>query len=273
MSTLTAATRTARRAGNHPALEAVTRAGLVGYGILHLAVAWLALQIATGKHAQEGDQSGAFRVLAAQPLGRFLVWAIAVGLVAMAIWQLLEAFAGHMDVQGKRRIVERVVSAFRTIAYAGLAWTAYRVVSGVPTSNARQQQKATAGVLGQPGGPFLIGLAGVVVVAVGLVVAWYGLTKQFERNLRIAQMRARTRQVAVRTGQVGYAVKGAAYAIVGVLLVVAATTFSSHKSTGLDGALRTLAAQPFGVILLLVVALGFALFGVYCFFQSRYRKV
>ena len=75
------------------------------------------------------------------------------------------------------------------------------------------------------------------------------------------------------TGQIGYAVKGAAYAIVGVLLVVAAATYSSHKSTGLDGALRTLAAQPFGVVLLLVVVLGFALFGVYCFFQSRYRKV
>jgi hypothetical protein len=273
MSTLTAATRAARRAGDNPALEAVTRAGLVGYGILHLAVAWLAMSIATGRPAAEGDQSGAFQVLAAQPLGQFLVWAIAIGLVAMAIWQLTEAVAGHTDEQGKRRVVERVVSLARSVIYAAFAWTAYRVVTGVPTSNARQQQKATAGMLAQPSGPWLVGLAGVVVVAVGLVVAWYGLSKQFERHLRVAQMRRRTRQVAVRTGQVGYAVKGAAYAIVGVLLVVAAATYSSHKSTGLDGALRTLAAQPFGVVLLLVVALGFALFGVYCFFQSRYRKV
>src|SRR3954454_970437 len=118
MSALTTATSTARRASDHPALEAVTRAGLVGYGILHLAVAWLALQIATGKHAGEGDQSGAFRVLAQQPLGRFLVWAIAVGLLAMAVWQLLEAIAGHLNEQGKRRVVERTVSLFRTLAYA-----------------------------------------------------------------------------------------------------------------------------------------------------------
>src|SRR5262245_65530416 len=109
MSALTTATRTARRAGDHPALEAVTRAGLVGYGVLHLAVAWLALRIATGKPAEEGDQSGAFRVLAEQPLGRVLVWAIAVGLLALAPWQLLEAIAGHLDEQGKRRVVERVV--------------------------------------------------------------------------------------------------------------------------------------------------------------------
>jgi hypothetical protein len=273
MSTLTAATRTARRAGNHPALEAVTRAGLAGYGVLHLAIAWLALSIATGRPAAEGDQSGAFQVLAAQPLGSFLVWAIAVGLVAMAIWQLLEAIAGHLDEQGKRRVVERVVSLCRSVLYATLAWTAYRVVTGVPTSNAHQQQRATAGMLARPGGPWLVGLAGVAVIAVGVVIVWYGVTREFERHLRVAQMRARTRRLAVRTGQIGYAVKGAAYAIVGVLLVVAASTYSSHRSTGLDGALRTLAAQPFGMVLLLVVALGFALFGVYCFFQSRYRRV
>jgi len=86
-------------------------------------------------------------------------------------------------------------------------------------------------------------------------------------------MRRRTLAAAVVAGQVGYAVKGLAYAIVGVLLVVAAATFDPGRSTGLDGALRTLAAQSFGELALLIVALGFALFGVFCVFQSRYRKV
>jgi hypothetical protein len=273
MGVMTNAERTARRAKSNPALKIVTRAGLIGYGVLHLAVAWVALRIATGKPAAEGDQSGAFKVLAAQPLGRTLVWAIAIGLLAMAVWQLLEAAVGHTDETGNRRVVERVVSLGRTIVYAALAWTAYQVANGAPASNAHQQQKATAGILGQPGGPFWVGFAGVFVVAVGLILAWYGFTKQFERKLRISQMRARTRRIAVGMGRFGYVVKGLAYAIVGVLLVVAAANASPRHSTGLDGALRTLAAQPFGVLLLGVVALGFAVFGVYCFFQSRYRKV
>jgi Domain of Unknown Function (DUF1206) len=273
MSTLTNAARTARRASNNPALEILTRAGLVGYGVLHLAVAWLALRIATGKPTAEGDQSGAFRVLAAQPLGAALVWGIAIGLLAMSVWQLFEAAVGHTDETGGRRVAERVASVGRTIVYAALAWTAYKVASGAPTSSAHQQQKATAGILGQPGGPFWVGLAGVLVVAVGLILVWYGVTKQFERKLRISQMRARIRRFAVATGRFGYVVKGLAYAIVGVLLVVAAAEAAPRRSTGLDGALRTLVAQPFGVLLLGIVALGFAVFGVYCFLQSRYRKV
>lgn len=157
MSVMTGAKRATLRAANSSALENLTRAGLVGYGILHLAVAWLALQIATGRPSTEGDQSGAFRVLAAQPLGRFLVWAIAVGLIAMAFWQLTEAAVGHRDDRGGRRVVERLVSLFRTVAYSVLAWTAIKVVTGVGASNVRQQQKATAGVLGQPGGHCLSG--------------------------------------------------------------------------------------------------------------------
>ncbi len=61
--------------------------------------------------------------------------------------------------------------------------------------------------------------------------------------------------------------------MVGVLLVIAAATFDPDRSTGLDGAMRTLAGQPFGFVLLMVAAAGFAVFGVHCFFQSRYRKV
>lgn len=113
----------------------------------------------------------------------------------------------------------------------------------------------------------------MIVVGIGAYVAWYGLSGGFERRLKRGQMRRSTWRLAVLTGQVGYAVKGVAYAVVGVLLVAAAVTFDPKRSTGLDGALRTLAGEPLGTTVLILVALGFAVFGVYCFFQSRYRKV
>ena len=42
---------------------------------------------------------------------------------------------------------------------------------------------------------------------------------------------------------------------------------------GLDGALRTLAEQDYGTLLLTLVALGIAAYGVFSFIQARYRKV
>jgi hypothetical protein len=58
-----------------------------------------------------------------------------------------------------------------------------------------------------------------------------------------------------------------------VLVVIAAIRFRPDESSGLDGALKALAAQPYGVLLLIVVALGLAAYGVFCFFDARYHRV
>jgi hypothetical protein len=272
MASLThTARRTAGRARHSTALEVLTRAGFVGYGLLHLAVAWLALQIALGHSGVEGDQSGAFRVLLRQPLGRPLLIAIAAGLVAMAVWQLLEAAIGHREE--RHRAFERLVSLARTVIYSALAWTAWNVQAGAPTSSAGQQQHATAGVLAHPSGRLLVVIAGLAVIAVGIGMFVYGAKRMFEKRLRIAQMSRRTRRTAIRLGQVGYLAKGIAFGIAGILLFGAAVKRNAGQSNGLDGALRTLAGKPYGQLLLIAIAIGFAAFGVYCFFQSRYRKV
>jgi hypothetical protein len=86
-------------------------------------------------------------------------------------------------------------------------------------------------------------------------------------------MSATTRMIAIRLGRLGYIAKGVAFGIAGLLVISAAVKEDAARSNGLDGALHALAGKAYGQVLLLAVALGFAAFGVYCFFQSRYRKV
>ncbi|MFB9183988.1 DUF1206 domain-containing protein [Dactylosporangium sucinum] len=243
--------------------------GFVGYGLLHLALAWVAAQIALGRSA-EGDQSGAFRTLAEQPFGELLLWFVIACLVALAIWQAVLAIWGHRDTQGKHRIAERVFSAARVIVYLVLAFTAGKVVTGAPQSSAQQQQQATAGLMAKPAGVWLVGLVGLGVLAFGIGMLWYGLKRKFERKLEFGG--GRSRSAAIRAGQVGYAAKGVAFGIAGYLLVEAAVKNDPGKSRGLDAALHTVAGQPYGKFLLLAIALGLAAFAVYCVFQVRYRK-
>jgi hypothetical protein len=256
-------------------LEWLARAGFVGYGVTHLLVAWLALRIAFGKPGAEGDQSGALRTLAGQPAGRFLVGAIGVGLAAMALWQALEAAVGHRALRGTERVLERVASAGRTIFYGYLAWLAFRVIAGAggQPSTASRQQATSSTVMSEPAGRWGVGAAGVALAALGIGLAIYGLVRRFERNLETGRMGPTTRRTARWLGVAGYAAKGVAYGIAGGLLVVAAATFDASKARGLDAALRTLAAAPYGRVLLAVVAAGIAAFGVFCFLQARYRRV
>jgi hypothetical protein len=270
---MTSATASATRATNSKPVEWLTRFGFICYGVLHALLAYLAVQIASGGSSAEGDQSGAFKTVAEQPFGKVVLVVMVVGLAGLAIWQALLAAVGHRDQQGKARVFERIASGARAVIYVVLAFTAGKVVAGAPTSSAGSQQNATQGVMAKPAGVWLVGLAGVIVIAVGAGMIWYGLKHKFEDKLHTGRMSARTRKVVRRLGQVGYPAKGIAYGIVGVLLVDAAVTHDPQESQGLDAALRTLVSKPFGVVALIVIAIGFLAYGVFCVFQSRYRKV
>ena len=273
MSTTATVRGGARRTAHSGALEVLTRIGFIGYGLLHLAIAWLALQVAAHHTGTKADQVGAFQLLDKQPAGRALLIIIAVGLGAMALWQLLVAAVGHRNYHGRRRTFERIASLARVVVYAFLLWTDIRVLQGTATSGSSSQEHATAGMLAHPAGQWLVALAGIVVFAIGVGMMIYGAKRSFESKLNLASARRPVRQTVVRLGQVGYIAKGVAFGIVGALLFDAAISDQAARSRGLDGALRTLAGQPFGTALLVIVAIGFIAFGTYCFAQSRYRRI
>ncbi len=263
----------AQRARNSRTLTVTTRAGLACYGVVHLLIAWLAVQIAVGRGGEEGDQSGAFHLLARQPGGRALLLVVVVGLAAMTVWQLLLAVVGYAEEDGWRKWAQRAGSVARAVVYGFLAVSAAKVAVAGGSSSAGKQENATAGVLGMTGGRFLVILAALVVCGLGVGLTVYGLTRAFEKKLDTGRMSAGTRRAARILGSVGYATKGVAYAIVGLLLFLAAVQYDPEKARGLDAALRTTAAKPYGGVLLALIALGFAAFGAYCFVQARHRKV
>jgi len=273
MSAMTSIGSAARRTAHSDLLEALTRVGLFGYGIFHLAIAWLAVQIATDRAPGHADQVGAFQFLEKQPLGRVLLVVIAVGLGAMAVWQLLLAAVGHRNYRGRRRVLERIASGGRVVIYGFLLWTDVTVLHGTARPSGQTQEHATAGVLAHPAGAVLVGLAGAVVAGIGIGMAVYGIKAGFRSKLALDRIGPRWAAAVVWLGRIGYAAKGMAFAVVGGLLIDAAVTRRSTHSRGLDGALRELAAQPFGAILLGLVAAGFAAFGIYCFAQVRVRRI
>ncbi|MBB3674292.1 DUF1206 domain-containing protein [Modestobacter versicolor] len=267
----------ARQAGDSDGLEALARVGLIAYGIVHLLVAWLALQLAWGGGGGSADQSGAMATLAEQPFGKPLLWVLAIGLLALAVWQLAELFRQVPGLRGsgerkKKAVTGSAKSVAKAAVYVFLAITALRFATGSGQSSSSQQQDTVAGVFGWPGGRFLVGAAALVLIGVGAYHVRKGLTKHFLKEIDTAQASAGERRLIERLGQVGYPAKGIALALVGGLVGWAAVTFDPEKASGLDGALRTLLDAPFGKALLTVVALGIAAFGVFAFFRARYPQ-
>ncbi|GIM92811.1 DUF1206 domain-containing protein [Paractinoplanes toevensis] len=263
----------AHKAADNPWLERLTRAGLVAYGVLHVLFAWLILRIAFGTAPADGDQSGALHHLATKPYGAALIVLLVIGLVAMTIWQIFEAAIGHRGERGRHRVYERVASAGRAAFYTYLAWTGIKVLRGKNKSSADLQEQASQDLMVSGGGRLAVAAIGVLVAAIGVGLAIYGLTKKFEKHLLTSRMTAHVRRVVRRLGEVGYSAKGGAYAVAGALLVLAAVTYDPDKARGLDAALRAMADQTYGSWLLAATALGIAAYGLFSVVQARYRKV
>jgi hypothetical protein len=263
----------ASRAANSKPLEYLARGGFIAYGVIHLLFAWLIVQVEFANSSAETDQSGALQTIARQPGGKFAVVLIIIGMVALAIWQAFEAAIGESGPRDRSAMAERVVSGCRAVLYAYFAYLGYKVVSGAKASQGDSQQSTTTSMMDNTGGRWLVGLVGLVVVGVGIGLIIYGLTKKFEKHLNTFQMNPTVHQTIRRLGMAGYTAKGVAYGIAGGLIVAAAVTYDAEKARGLDAALKAVAGQSYGPWLLALIALGIAAYGIYCFFQAKYRKV
>jgi hypothetical protein len=247
----------------------LARFGLVAKGVLYVALGVLAIRFAM-LGGGDASKEGAIELVASQPFGTVLLVGFTAGLFALGGWQLLIMLTGD-PVEGEDG-EHRVKFGIKAVVYLGTAITALNVLLGDGGSSGGKQE-ATAMVMGWPGGRWLVGLAGLALFAFSLVQLWsqaYG--EGFMERLDRARMHDGVEKGVESVGRAGYAARGIVLAIVGVFFVVAAWQHDSSEAVGLSGALHAIAERPLGVFVLWGVAVGLALYGVYCGAEARYRR-
>ena len=261
------------RATSSHGFEYAARIGYGTSGVLHLIIAYIVVRLAFGSGGN-ADQSGALATLAAQPGGAVALWVTAVGLFALALWRLAEAVIGSRPNEpgrgedGAKNKFKRVKSVALAAVYFGIAMTAVRFAAGGGESNSAQNAGLTARMLQSGWGKAVLLIVAAGIIAVGGYHIYKGLSKKFEKDLKVAGGQA------VRPlGIAGYAAKGSVLGGAGVLLIVATLTADPAKGAGLDAAVKTLGHAPFGKILLIIAAAGLAAYGAYCFVLARYARM
>jgi hypothetical protein len=260
----------ARAAEDSTVFRVLARIGYIVLGIVHIVIGVIAISVVTGGGGGEADQGGAMEQIRKAPVGVLLLWIIALGLLALAIWQIAEAFL-ERNPDTKKKWGYRIKYVGTAIAYIAIAWTAFIYAVGGQSDSSQSSETFSAQLLATPGGVLLLGAVGVIVAAIGVAFIVRGLTRGFEKHLALPPGTAK--KGIVTFGVVGYVAKGIAIAVTGVLFVVAAVTHNPETAGGLDAALHALAALPFGAVILWVVGVGLVIYGVFCFARARYAKM
>jgi len=211
-------------------------------------------------------------MLAGESYGLVLLWLLGIGFTGYALWRLSEAVYG---VTGEGTGAgPRLRALLRAVVYAFFAYLTFEIISGHHGKQSRKERDLTARIMHDgAGGRWLVGIAGVIIVIVGIVLITEGLRRKFLKYLQTSQMSRRTRRIVERLGIVGTAARGMVIGLAGILVIDAAVTFRPSKAGGLDKALLTLRNQPFGVLMLIIAALGLITFGIYGLCEARWRKV
>lgn len=256
---------------HHDGFEWLSRAGFVARGIVYVLVGILAIKLAGGSNGTNASQQGAMRTIAAQPLGNVMLIVVAIGLGGYAFWRLTRAIVGH-GPEDSDSGMERVAAAASGIAYAILCALAVEILLG-SGGGSGSAKKPTAGVLGWPGGTWLVGIAGVALVCVGLYQGYRAITTDFLEDSKTEKMGPGTRKWIAWIGRIGHLARMLVFCLIGIFLVDAAVNANARKAVGLDGALAKVDHASYGPLLLGLVAAGLIAFGVYSLSDARFRRI
>lgn len=261
--------RMGRQADSSDWLDHAVRAGLVAYGVVHLMIAWLALQLAFGDQSGSASSTGALHELAQQPFGEVLIWLVAIGMFLLVVWRLLEAALGHRDEDGGKRTRKRLMSLGKAVIYGSIGVSALQVAIG-SGSKGGGSDSTTAKLMDLPAGQWIVVGVGLAIIGYGVSLVVRAWNDKFAEHLDAKGKSGDSGSAYLMFGKVGYNAKGLAIGIIGGLFVYAGVTHEAKKSGGLDQALQKVLEQPFGPYLLAAMAAGIGCYGLFCFARARH---
>ncbi len=269
------ASSAARSATPKQSLTALARLGYFTKGLVYVIIGLLAARVAIGDGGTTTDNQGALRAIYHQPFGQFLLVVVAVGLVGYALWSFMRAL---LDADGKgsdaKGMLTRIAYAVVGLLYLALALGAVRLLMSSGASSKSSDANAqdwTATLLKQSYGEGLVILAGVIVIGIALYLLYYAYSADFMRQFQ--SMSGTVRTWATRLGRAGYIAQGIVFGEIGVFLILAARQHNAHQAKGVGGSLSLLVREPYGHLLLAIVAIGLIAYGLYSWMQARFRRV
>ncbi|WP_013323071.1 DUF1206 domain-containing protein [Gloeothece verrucosa] len=259
-------------------LEKLVRGGYLAKGIIYGLIGILAILAAFNSGGKTTDAKGVLNTIAGQPFGKFLLILLAIGLIGYALWRFLQvALDPEQENRDKKAnsILHRLSYGLSGLIYAGLGIQAIRLVANAAnqSSGNKRAVDTTARLLSQPYGQWLVGVIGAIIIGMGFYQFYRAYKAKFRYKLDLRPLRPQQQKWVIRIGQMGMSARGIVFMIIGFFLIQAARQYDPQQAKGLDGALQTLAQQPFGKVVLGLVALGLVAYGSYAIIQSRYRRI
>jgi hypothetical protein len=259
-------------------IEHFARFGYAAKGVVYALVGIFALQAAFTPGGTTTDQQGVIYELVDQPFEQVLLMLMTIGLIGYAMWRFLQAFMDADNIGSSfKGIVERFAFGISGVIYSGFAFSAIKLMNGAERGSSEQSDETTrhwtARFLSQPFGDWLVGLGGVIMIALGFYYFYKAFTGKFCKELNMKEMSPPQRKWVMLAGRLGLSARGVIFAMIGWFLIQAAYKLDANEARAIPGILDVLLEQSYGPFLLGSVAFGLVVYGIYMGVHARYRRI
>ncbi|QBX35945.1 DUF1206 domain-containing protein [Paracoccus liaowanqingii] len=246
------------------------RAGYTGKGLVYLAVAGISLySIWRGGQAQ--DTSSALGWLETTWGGGSILFVILLGMVAYALWRVLDAAYDLEDYGSEAKgIVARLGMLVTGGIHLGIGVVIFTLLFGGGSSEEGSSIPRYVGmVMGWPRGRWIIGLAALLIVGAGAHYMRQGWTNEYRKHLQASRFTTRWNPI-LKAGLIAH---GVVVGVVGLLFLFAAWRANPQEAGGTGEAFSWLSGQVYGQLLVIGICVGLLGFAVFCFVNAAYRIV
>lgn len=254
-----------------PVTGKLARIGLGARALVYFAISGLLLDAAFTSKADDGvTPSDAFQTIEGSLEGRALLVALGIGLFLYALWRyqqaLLDTDNMGSDATG---LLARLGMVSSGTSYALVGFASIATAFDFDDKGGGGKTEETAKwLMEQPFGSWLVGLAGLALIGIGIAQIWRTVSGQWKKGIDLSGWARRT----VPLIHFGIAGRGILFGLIGAFLIYGGLQNQPENVKGLAGTLGWIRTQPFGFWLFIASAVAIGAYGVYSGVQSlRHR--
>ncbi|WKN44362.1 DUF1206 domain-containing protein [Tunicatimonas pelagia] len=256
-------------------IRKIARVGMFAKGVVYVILGVLTAMYAFGSGGQKAGKDSALKFVYEQPFGKVLLAVLAAGLICYVIWRFVQAFRDPEDKgDDKQGIGNRIGYAASGVLYGVFAYEAIRMLftSGSSGSGGSQKETIVSMLLGQPFGQILVGIVAVVFFGKAAYQIYRAVSGKYAKKVKDSELDYRVKDILRKAGYVGYVARGIVIAIIGYFFLRAAIESNPNAAGGTQQAFDFIqSSSTWGTILLGIIAIGLACYGVFMFVKARYR--
>lgn len=248
------------------------RVGFIARAFIYALMGIFAVLLFTGQSGGAAtDSQGSIKLLLEQGWGKPLIITLAVGLLAYAVFRMLQAFLDSNDKGSDfKGLGLRAGYLLGGLLHIALAYYALSLVFEFKDEGGSGSQGLAQTLMSLPAGRLLLFALGAGVVAFGIGQLVIAFKEKFMKGLDLP---SRHTKLLKNISKFGIMARGLMLGAVGWLFILASWSGSSAEARGVKGAWSFFGTQPFGTWVELIIAIGLIAFAIYGVVESRYRQV